>query len=90
MSSRVFQVMYEKGEGGHLDAPLIEGHLNLTVELISALPTGDKFVVGSKEGGVGLIKVSAAPNMCTHTHTRTHAHTHTHTHTGHIPLHEVP
>ena len=57
--SHVFQVMYEKGEGGQLDAPLIEGHLNLTVELISALPIGEKFVVGSKEGGVGLIKVSA-------------------------------
>lgn len=51
------QIMYEKGDSGHLDAPLIEGHLNLTVELINALPIAERYTIGSKEGGMELIRL---------------------------------
>ena len=48
--------MYEQQEG-QLDSPLIEGHLNLTVELIHGLPPEERFKIGSHPEGLQLIKV---------------------------------
>ena len=50
------QRMYEQQEG-QLDSPLIEGHLNLTVELIHGLTSEERFRIGSQPGGLELIKV---------------------------------
>ena len=49
--------MYEQQEG-QLDSPLIEGHLNLTVELIHGLTAEERFKIGSHPEGMQLIKVA--------------------------------
>ena len=48
--------MYEHQEG-QLDSPLIEGHLNLTVELIHGLTAEERYKIGSHPEGLQLIKV---------------------------------
>ena len=55
-STAAIQRMYEQQEG-QLDSPLIEGHLNLTVELIHGLTPEERFRIGSQPGGLELIKV---------------------------------
>ena len=48
--------MYEHQEG-QLDSPLIEGHLNLTVELIHGLTAEERYKIGSHPEGLQLINV---------------------------------
>ena len=40
-----------------VEGPLLDGHLSLTVELLSFLSADERLVLGSDKKGIGLIQV---------------------------------